>query len=244
MRDHIDGWPELTYRYIEHYAWEPQHLLLTNSRSERADLSQSRIEAVYERLRRQEVPLNYLLNVLLRLAPAALRRECLRPFGVPLSDPGLASLALRTPCDYERIQPDVHLESEGARVFIEVKVNAPLTLSQIQKYIDLHSELNSRNGSKQAYILFLVKSAILTISDVKRSFAHEGARPAIAGLINAEAGDITFGSTSWSLFGQTLAQELERRRGEETESAEILATLIGDFLADLKSRHLLQEQLP
>ena len=33
MNQLTDGWPELTYRHIEHYFWEPQHLLLRKDSS-------------------------------------------------------------------------------------------------------------------------------------------------------------------------------------------------------------------
>lgn len=244
MKQHADGWPELTYRYIEHYAWEPQHLLLTSGGTNQIR-GKERIDAVYARLRRQEVPLNYLLNVLLRLVPSTIRRECLMPFGLVESDPGLTSLNLRTPCDYDHIQPDVHLESATARVFIEVKVDARLTLDQIKKYAELHAKLDKDDGyKKQPYVLFLMKSKALTIADIKRSFDHESADSEIPPLLDENAGNITFGSTSWSAFGRTLEWELERRNKQEGESAEMLTNLIGDFLADIKARGLLREQHP
>ncbi|CUS04891.2 protein of unknown function [Candidatus Promineifilum breve] len=241
MKQHDDGWPELTYRYIEHYAWEPQHLLLRPRDLARLR-GQARIKEVYRRLRHEEVPLNYLLNVLLRLVPSTIRRECLKPFGIGQSDAGLASLTLRTPWDYKNIQPDVHLESATARVFIEAKVDARLTLEQIKKYVTLHTDLDEKGGVKQHYVLFLVKSRSLRITDIKQSFDHESTGSAIPALLDANDGGITFGSTSWSKFGQTLQDELERRRKQEDESNEMLATLIGDFLIDLKTRGLLPEQ--
>lgn len=241
MKHHNDGWPELTYRYIEHYAWEPQHLLLTPGGVAQAH-GQERIKKVYERLRRQEVPLNYLLNVLLRLVPSSVRLACLEPFGLDLTDPGLASLSLRTPLDDASIQPDVHLESETARVFIEVKVDASLKLSQIRKYAALHAKLDM-TCIKRDYVLFLVKPAMLALTDIKQSFAHESAGLAIANLLGAEGKDITFGSTTWAEFAKTLQRELALRRTGESEAAEMLVILIGDFLADLKLRHLLPEEV-
>jgi len=241
MKHHNDGWPELTYRYIEHYAWEPQHLRLTPGAVARA-LGKAPIEIVYERLRRQEVPLNYLLNVLLRLVPSAIRRECLKPFGIDQSDPGLASLTLRTPWDHKDIQPDVHLESPTARIFIEVKVDARLTLKQIKKYVALHANLDKKGSvTKQHYVLFLVKTGKLIITDIKQSCDHESASSVIPALLEAKDNGITFGSTSWSKFGQTLQGELERRSKQQDETTEMLATLIGDFLTDLKARGLLPE---
>ena len=51
------AWPEFIYRLVEHYKWEPQHL-----RGSMAEFD--------ARIRRQEVPLNFLLNILFRLLPS------------------------------------------------------------------------------------------------------------------------------------------------------------------------------
>ena len=53
------------------------------------------IDVVDRKLRSQEVPLNYPLNVLLRIAPASLRAACLRPFGIDSAASGMQSLVLR-----------------------------------------------------------------------------------------------------------------------------------------------------
>lgn len=245
MKQHNDGWPELTYRYIEHYYWEPDHLLHVTNKVRIAQLKaegKRPIDQVYEGLRTQEVPLNYLLNVLLRIAPSSVRHNCLEPFGVILSDPGLATLALKTPCDHDFVQPDVHLESETSRVFIEVKTKAELELKQIKKYVRLHTKLDEIGGAKRAYVLFLVKPDVLTLSDIRQSFTHARAGEGLATLLGPEAGGITFGSTTWAAFARMLAEEMERRCSEPSEAAEMLAVLIGDFLADLQTRHLLPVQ--
>jgi hypothetical protein len=74
-----------------------------------------------------------------------------------MNDPGLASLVLKTPQGWKFIQPDVHLESDVSRVFIELKVDARLTLSQLNKYALLHRTLDEQGGAKRSYILLLVK---------------------------------------------------------------------------------------
>jgi hypothetical protein len=40
-------------------------------------------------------------------------------------------------------------------------------------------------------------------------------------------------------LARALEKELDRRRGGQTEAAEMLEVLIGDFLADLKTRALI-----
>ena len=242
MKEHADGWPELTYRYIEHYYWEPQHLFRDANSARIANTNVSgekSIQQVYQRLRSQEVPLNYLLNVLLRLAPSSIRTKCLESFNVDSSDPGLSSLTLKTPCDYDSIQPDVHLESATARVFIEVKVKAHLTLKQIEKYIGLHEKLNGDNGNRKSqYVLFLVKPDLLRLKDIEQSFDHHNIHQALATLLGPKAAGVNFGSTTWTNFAMALNKELDQRLGEQSDTTEMLATLIGDFLNDLKLRNL------
>jgi hypothetical protein len=237
-----EGWPELTYGYVMHYFWEPQHLTHTVASKARAKLRKlKRREAVDELLRSQEVPLNYLLNILLRIGTASLRRTCLAPFGIDLSaDAGLTSLTLKKPVATPTIQPDVQLESESSRVFIELKVDAPLTREQIEKYVARHIELDMAPAiAKRRYLLLLVKKDPLVLSSAswpseKISLNAVGTR--LAALWPDS--DVTFGAATWPAFGQALAIELDRRKADGGEAAETFTALIGDFLADLNSRGL------
>lgn len=71
------------------------------------------------------------------------------------------------------MQPDVHLESEVSRV------DATLTLRQVEKYVRLHRELNTLNGDpKRPYILFLVKRLPLKLAGVKTNFQDRDAAAA------------------------------------------------------------------
>src|SRR5215510_12304894 len=139
-----EGWPELTYRFIEHYFWEPQQRLEGARKPLSAATSEpnaTSLESVRRRLRSQELPLNCLLNVLLRVVPRSVRRAAIAPFGVPVDSPALEGLVLKAPKDFKFIQPDVHLESTRARLFIETKIEAPLMLEQIEMYVRLHEKL-------------------------------------------------------------------------------------------------------
>lgn len=257
MDQQPDGWPEITYQYVMHYFWEPNHLFLKKDEekisdalfeAKKSDKSRRRRDLVLNRMKAEEVPLNYFLNVLLRILPASVRHLCLHPFGVDLSGLGLNSLSLITPDEFNfrdmglKTQPDVHLESESARVFIEVKANdvTPLTLQQIHKYVRLHTKLDEIGGQvKRCYVLFLVPSDRLTIDGIGGPFDHDCVGEKITVQLGPEASGITFRSATWKSFAQTLNAELDRRRGEQTEAVEILTTLIGDFLADLKRRKLM-----
>jgi hypothetical protein len=252
MNQPADGWPEITYQYVMHYFWEPGHLLLMKDRAKiDEEMAKAKLfvpkprsrDLVHERMKAEEVPLNYFLNVLLRLAPSALRRACMEPFGVDITESGLSHLVVKTPGEYKgtglKTQPDVHLESETARVFIEVKVDAILTHGQIEKYVRLHEELDRRtDNTKRRYILFLVKSEELKISGTKQRYCHHDVQRIFPPLFDLKADGITFGSTSWANFARTLQEELDRRLEEQSDSTEMLAVLIGDFLGDLQSRGL------
>jgi hypothetical protein len=50
---------------------------------------------------------------------------------------------LKFPSETKFTQPDVLIESDGARVFIEVKVDAKVKLEQVQKYALLHATMNT-----------------------------------------------------------------------------------------------------
>lgn len=133
-----ETWPELTYRYVEFYFWEPQHIRRKPKLDANGKPTTKPSPAPLRRhLRHDEVPLNYLLNVLLRLAPASVRAGCLSAFKLA-PEASLAGLRLKNPGDYGFVQPDVHLESKDARVFIELKIEASLTLKQVEKYVRLH----------------------------------------------------------------------------------------------------------
>lgn len=234
-----DGWPEITYRYVTHYFWEPQHLLRTASSITAGQVSGQKTEdIVYRKLRTQEVPLNYLVNILLRIAPSALRCSILELFGTDMNDQGLASLVLKTPREWKFIQPDVHLESDTSRVFIELKIDAQLTLSQLNKYVLLHQTLNEQAGTKRSYVLLLVKQRRIVLADAKKRFACTDAATVIPRMIDPGRPQPVFGATTWDAFGRKLGEELDRRKDDNSEAAEMLAVLINDFLSDMASKGL------
>ena len=146
---------------------------------------------------------------------------------------------LKTPEECEFIQPDVHLESDVSRVFIELKVDARLTLSQLNKYVLLHRTLNEQRGIKRSYIVLLVKQQTIMLADVKKRFNCHDAATVIPGLIESGIGETVFGATTWDAFGHKLLEELNRRQEQKNEASEMLSVVINDFLADLDARGLL-----
>jgi hypothetical protein len=241
----------LTYDYVKYYFWEPQHLLL-RSRLDAAPIEAggpiaprpSRERRVMAALLRQEVPLNYLLNVLLRVVPRSVRRASLDAFGGLPDDPGLDDLVLHTPRSTAKIQPDVELESSGARVFIELKVAAPLTAAQVQKYVDRHHMLDRDEGERNKYVLLIGTRDHLRLKDVQTSDGGSSTRriehgdvPTVLPSLLRDATTVRFASTTWQRLGEVLSRA-RASRDTTTEAGEMLATLIDDFLADLSTRGL------
>jgi hypothetical protein len=249
-----DGWPEITYGYVMHYYWEPQHLLRTvKSLADAVARHKDPWTVVDAAMRSQEVPLNYLFNVLLRLGPTSMRSACLARFGVA-PDPALASLSLRRPGEFKldggtKVQPDVHLESESARIFIELKLGAKLNVKQIDKYVRLHRILDEAQGvAKRGWILLLVKNDPVWLY----ASANEATRltdlptpvtdlpEQLSGMANLTTNNVKFGATTWNDLAIGLQEYLLGRGNESTDAQEMLETLIGDFLHDLGRKRLLR----
>jgi len=63
---------------------------------------------------------------------------------------------LKFPSETKFTQPDVRIESDEVRVFIEVKVDSTVKLEQVQKYVLLHATMNIQE-KKRPYLMFLTK---------------------------------------------------------------------------------------
>lgn len=70
--------------------------------------------------------------------------------------PGSQTLESKFPLEKKFTQPDVLIESDESRIFIEVKVDSKVKLEQVQKYALLHATMNSRE-KKRPYLMFLTK---------------------------------------------------------------------------------------
>jgi hypothetical protein len=213
----------------------------------------------YWRLGTKEMPVAYLVNLLLRVVPSAMRRSLLVPFGIDATEPGLATLTLKTPQDAVFIRPDVHMESESSRVFVALKVDAMPTLEDIKKYVLLHATLDEAGPPKRPYLILLVERASVHLEDVDVTFPHGRASTAIPDLLekhplgpelSSHASEavlehyakmirqVHFGSTTWAAVAATIAGEVQRRRGAHPELHEMLKVIAGDLIADFERRRL------
>lgn len=234
-------WPELLYRFAEHYKWEPAHLCKGQS-----------IEAFYERIRRQEVPLNFALDLLLAWLSADAIRSLLEPFGLP---DGLEGELLRPcfPLDVGYTQPDVTLLSDRSRVFIELKWKAHVTLAQVQKYLLLHADLDGGDAPRRPFLLFLTRDefwrcwkprgeisadtdpgeflkAKLASTSIPDSLPARATGDAIRALAQA----VTFGFTTWEAFTRHIVGQVIPQLESAGRTAEHAA--IAGFAADLHRR--------
>ena len=263
IHDGIDrnAWPEHIYRYVEHYFWEPQHLIKTNtSRLATKARGEKRISAFYRLIRSQEVPLNLLLNIFLRVVPSRVRTEVLRLF-LSESSSLVGPFQLLYGADQEYTQPDVLLESQTKRVLLEIKVGAHIDIEQIKRYCLLHAAMSSGSGSKSPYLLFLSphpihehwkprseQSAIADqgIEEYVRSHLNpttfDAKMMAKASVTEPQLESVLFelrlGAATWQQLGDAIVQEEASISDKGGELAQVIATLASDFLSDLSRREL------
>ena len=119
---------------------------------------------VFDKLRRWEVSLNIPFNILIRLLPTSIKKEMLNLFFKDQVEPENIKLV-----NFYGIvgymdgltQPDVALSSEDSNIFIELKINAPITLQQVTKYFLAHLFWNEKEDkTKKHYLLFLGKDSL------------------------------------------------------------------------------------
>jgi hypothetical protein len=239
------AWTEVLYRAIVHYAWEPQH---KRHRTVREFL---------DAIRHHEVPLNLLLYLLLRWSPPHTVRRLLKPFGI---DPSVVQLGdLRVTCPSDRIytQPDLCLESDMTRIFIEVKVGSKTGLPQVQKYLLLHADEDNRHGvQKTPYLLFLTQ-----VEFVKHWSPHTAAAGDVHDFLRATTKDagigtfakganrqllerydevkatIQYGAATWKSVGGLLVRVCEEYQQAGRHDTDI--RIISDFITELRQRDLM-----
>lgn len=220
-------WPELLYRFIEHYKWEPQHL-------KAADFD--------ARMRRQEVPLNFMLNLLLRCSAPQSITFLLQAFQPDNTIPD-EDLEVMFPWETKATQPDVRLEGAHSRIFIEVKVDSSIKLDQVRKYADLHVEMDKRFGTKDHYLYFLTKrsfescwlpkSAVIDFVNV-HSFVQSQLMSE-RNSVEEYHDSLKCSGCTWSRF----ANQLQLLGASLGDGQLVERRVIGDFVRDLHNRALL-----
>lgn len=223
----LGTWPELLYRFIEHYKWEPQHLKVAD------------FEA---RMRRPEVPLNFMLNMLLRCSAPETIAFLFRAFEPSHSIPD-NDLELMFPWKTKATQPDVHLEGTHSRIFIEVKVDAGIKLDQVRKYASLHRKMDERFGAKSHYLLFLTKRSFENVwrprppaGSFKDVYSFVGAQ------LSAQIGGDENAASSVKMLGSHLGdlrQRIQALLVSLNPERLVERRVVSDFLDDLQARGLM-----
>ncbi len=242
----VCAWPELVYRFIEFYKWEPQHLRRGQP-----------VKEFQDGVRRGEVPLNFLFLRLLRWSPPETIRMLVNQFGLN-DDSELGDLLLAFSQDTAYTQPDVRIESETARVFIELKVDSKIKLEQVHKYLLLHAELDIASGGEQPYLFVLTRSGFAkhwaprgeatndiqaflyskTInSPLREQLAKRIRDPRLLARYELVKRDVRYGAATWKSVGQCLAsicEQCKQAGGRDTD-----VRIISDFVGDLERRGLM-----
>lgn len=258
------AWPEQLYRYVEHYFWEPQHLIKTQNAALAARRrGERRIEAFYRLIRSQEVPLNFALNLLLRIVPTGVRVAFLLQFLADRPPPAIPEPVLLHAEDHPFTQPDVLLQTKTQRFFVELKITGSASITQIEKYARLHAHLDRQDSPREPYLCFLTPGPIergwrpgserprlvreglqgfarIALKNRKPSFRQltETIGPSPGASYDAVIEAIRIGHATWQTIGDCLNGERDRRDLRGGEIADMMNALIGDFLTDLEARGL------
>lgn len=257
-------WPEQLYRYVEHYFWEPQHLIKTPRAAwEAGKRGETSKEAFYRLIRTQEVPLNFTLNLVLRIAPDSVKRAFLQRFRINETPMPLGSLKLLYAEDQKFTQPDILLKTESQRFFIELKVSGSGSTDQLEKYAQLHAHLDQSESPLEPHVYFLtpgpIERAWIPKADrapilrkgfqsfVRDALVRRGSssrqplgsnRPSFEDAYASVVNLLYVGHATWQAIGECLQQERDHRLERGGEVAEMMHALLSDFLLDLEARGL------
>ncbi len=255
------SWIEEIYDYVEYYYWEPQHL-----NKQAKTTGGEAFKQVRARMRRMEVPLNAIFNITLRLLPSRIISNILNLFCE--ADFGRQFLLLNRLALVNNMgnfaQPDITLETETSRIFIETKISHKFSLDQTYKYLYLHAIWKQKTGiSKKPYVLFLSKSDIYSawaprerseIFEVDKTAASvvtyikNNPLPLKLGCIDSTLhlhedvkqilDLLVIASTTWQAVATFLYLEIENTSQVCNENQELISKLILDLLIELKNRNL------
>lgn len=232
-----NSWPEFVYRFVEHYYWERQHL-------------GPNLAAFHRKIRSQEVPLNFLFNILLYALSPAATRSLLSMTGVVASRG--AVLDVQNAQDASFTQADVQLDSPRERVFIELKVRARTGIEQAQKYALLHAKLAfSDLEPKAPSLLFITEKAFarhwaparkapadgealanaLAVEPLAERLSRNPEARSLEKIYRALCSDLRVSFVTWQQIGDHLL-------GCSSPGVETQEAFVRDFLADLSRRGL------
>ncbi len=232
-----NSWPEFVYRFVEHYKWEPQHLGPST-----ADF--------YKKIRSQEVPLNFLFNILLYALPPEASRALLSTSSVVPTDGPV--LHVFNAHDTTFTQADVQLESECERIFVELKVRARTGIEQAQKYAMLHAALkNDDTVPKKPYLIYITERDFsrhwspakttptsgnalarqLEVEELSEKLSRNREAQRLEKAYRSLCAKLEIGFANWQEIGDQLSGSILGTQG-------VTQSFVDGFLADLNHRKL------
>jgi hypothetical protein len=227
------------YRLAEYFRWEPQH-------------NGEKVKDFKENIRRLEVPLNFFFMLFLRWSSPEAIRTLLEPFGVN-REAEIGHLRLEPLIDTEYAQPDVRVESESARIYIEIKrKGGKIDLQQVQKYLLLHAEMDERFGEKEPFLFFLTPNEFarhwsprIQVSSNVPAFLEASLQaplgkleqrvtPKVLDRYESVRAAVRYGAATWKSISGCLVSVREQYKLAGRSDAEL--SIISDFVAELERR--------
>jgi hypothetical protein len=152
------NWVDEIYHYGEAIFEEPQRI------NRQANKKKMTPREAIAKLKRWEVSLNIPFNILMRLLPLRIKEDVLNSFlkdKVEFKNPKLTNIYSIIGYMDGLTQPDATLSSENSNLFIELKIDANITLQQVTKYFLAHSFWTEKEDkTKKNYLLFLGKDSL------------------------------------------------------------------------------------
>lgn len=145
-------WTDLYYSIVEHYFWRPQAI----GRKAHPDAPRYSWDHWKGKLRRQETPLNHILDLLFHISPQDLLDQSISALlGRPVSNLQLVEPVFGT-IDLNVVQPDIIVSNSNSLVFVEMKVDSKSSIDQFAKYaIAAHSILKDERQIENVDLVVL-----------------------------------------------------------------------------------------
>jgi hypothetical protein len=246
------NWVDSYYESLEFLYWEPQHI----GRKKNPEAKLNSVEKVSKHLRLMEVTLNHNLQQFFLLAPQRLRNRLFATaFGDAFSDPFMLHGRATSLYLTSSAQPDFVFTSERDVVFVEMKIGAKCSVSQILKYSLLGVALELKFGRTMKHHLLLMgagefckqwresfsvvelREAVLShdlpgfMSKVDKTLRDRESR------VREIAGEMPIAFLSYEGLA-TLLLNSGPDDTDLTDGAEVYRNLIGGMIGELRRREL------
>jgi hypothetical protein len=169
------------------------------------------------------------------------------------------NLVQRFPIEIDQCQPDVRLESDSHRVFIECKVDASSDTVQMVKYLALSAFLDDKESPKRPWILYLSAGSLAAHWEPasERVLLQTGGADALRALLRAADMSVlgsgkqiralrdsidplrtaaVLGHSTWTQFCEALQRCATIENPSDLERP--LCRIANDFIIDLVRRGL------